>query len=62
MGMSSFALHLANLAAATGIDLAGSSVRKVVCSAETLSDAKREKIGRMWGAEVYDVFGMSELD
>jgi phenylacetate-CoA ligase len=60
LGMSSFALHLANLAAATGIDLAGSSVRKVVCSAETLSDAKREKIGRMWGAEVYDVFGMSE--
>ncbi len=60
MGMSSFALHLANLAAAIGIDLAGSSVRKVVCSAETLSDAKREKIGRMWGAEVYDVFGMSE--
>jgi phenylacetate-CoA ligase len=60
MGMSSFALHLANLAEAKGQDLAGSSVRKVVCSAETLSEAKREKIGRMWGAEVYDVFGMSE--
>jgi phenylacetate-CoA ligase len=60
MGMSSFALHLANLAEARGIDLAAGSVRKVVCSAETLSDAKREKIGRMWGAEVYDVFGMSE--
>jgi phenylacetate-CoA ligase len=60
MGMSSFALHLANLAAAKSINLASSSVRKVICSAETLSDAKREKIGRMWGAEVYDVFGMSE--
>ncbi len=60
LGMSSFALHLANLADAKGIDLAGSTVRKVICSAETLSDAKREKIGRMWGAEVYDVFGMSE--
>lgn len=60
MGMSSFALHIANLADARGIDLAGSTVRKVVCSAETLSEAKREKIGRMWGAEVYDVFGMSE--
>lgn len=60
MGMSSFALHLANLAEAKGIDLAASSVRKVVCSAETLSDAKREKISRSWGAEVYDVFGMSE--
>src|SRR5882724_11399193 len=60
MGMSSFALHLANLAEAKGLDLAQSTVRIVVCSAETLSDAKREKIGRMWGAEVYDVFGMSE--
>jgi phenylacetate-CoA ligase len=60
LGMSSFALHLANLADAKGIDLTASSVKKVVCSAETLSDAKRQKIGRMWGAEVYDVFGMSE--
>ncbi|MBN9080029.1 MAG: hypothetical protein BGP04_04780 [Rhizobiales bacterium 62-17] len=60
MGMSSFALHLANLADARGMDLAKSSVKKVVCTAETLSDAKREKIGRTWGAEVFDVFGMSE--
>jgi phenylacetate-CoA ligase len=60
IGMSSFALHLANLAEAKGIDLASSSVRKLVCSAETLSAAKREKLSRMWGAEVFDVFGMSE--
>ena len=60
IAMSSFALHLANLADASGIDLRGQSVRKIVCSAETLSDAKREKLGRTWNAEVYDVFGMSE--
>ncbi len=60
IGMSSFALHLANLAEAKGIDLAASSVRKLICSAETLSAAKREKLSRMWGAEVFDVFGMSE--
>jgi phenylacetate-CoA ligase len=60
MGMSSFVLHLANLAEAKGLDLAASTVKTIVCSAETLSDAKREKISRMWGAEVYDVFGMSE--
>jgi phenylacetate-CoA ligase len=60
IGMSSFALHLANLAETKGIDLAASSVRKLVCSAETLSAAKREKLARMWGAEVFDVFGMSE--
>ncbi len=60
MGMSSFALHLANLAEAKGIDLASSSVRTIICSAETLSAAKREKLARMWGAKVFDVFGMSE--
>ncbi len=60
IAMSSFALHLANLADAEGIDLAAGSVRNVTCSAETLSEAKREKLQRMWGAEVYDVFGMSE--
>lgn len=60
IGMSSFALHLANLAEAKGIDLASSSVRKLICSAETLSNAKREKLSRMWGAEIFDVFGMSE--
>src|SRR5215475_8137313 len=60
MGMSSFALHLANLAEAKGIDLAGSSVKTMICSAETLSAAKREKLARMWGAEIFDVFGMSE--
>jgi phenylacetate-CoA ligase len=60
IAMSSFALHLVNVADAKGIDLAASSVRKVICSAEILSDAKREKIGHTWGAEVFDVFGMSE--
>jgi phenylacetate-CoA ligase len=60
IAMPSFSLHLANLADAEGIDLASGSVKKVVCSAELLSDAKREKIGRMWGAEVFNVFGMSE--
>ena len=60
MGMGSFALHLANLADALGMDLANGSVAKVVCSAESLSQAKRSKIEQMWGAEVFDVFGMSE--
>lgn len=60
IGMSSFALHLANLAEASGVDLAACSVKTMICSAETLSDAKRQKLSQMWGAEVYDVFGMSE--
>ena len=60
IAMPSFALHLANLADVEGIDLTESSVRTIVTSAETLSEAKREKLTRMWGAEVFDVFGMSE--
>jgi phenylacetate-CoA ligase len=60
IAMPSFALHLANLADVEGIDLTKSSVRTIVTSAETLSEAKREKLTRMWDAEVFDVFGMSE--
>lgn len=60
MGMSSYGLHLANQAESMGIDLANSSVTKVICSAEPLSKAKREKLERSWGAEVYDLFGMTE--
>ena len=58
--MSSYGLHLANLAEAEGIDLRQSSVRKIMCTAEPLSQAKREKLASMWGAEVFDCFGMTE--
>ena len=60
MGMSSYGLHLANLAESLGIDLAAGSVRNIMCSAEPLSDAKREKLARSWGARVRDTFGMTE--
>jgi phenylacetate-CoA ligase len=60
MGMSSYGLHLANLAEACGLDLAARSIETVLCSAEPLSDAKREKLTRQWGAQVRDTFGMTE--
>lgn len=60
IGMSSYGLHLANLADQHGKDLAAGSVGLVICSAETLSAAKREKLARLWGAEVRDTFGMTE--
>jgi phenylacetate-CoA ligase len=60
MGMSSYGLHLANLAEARGLDLAASSVQTILCSAEPLSDAKRAKLARQWGAQVRDTFGMTE--
>ena len=60
MGMSSYGLHLANMAEARGIDLAAGSVRLLICSAEQVTEAKRRKIERLWGAEMYDSFGMTE--
>ncbi|MEE2997512.1 MAG: AMP-binding protein [Pseudomonadota bacterium] len=60
IAMPSFALHLANLAAEQAVDLTQCSVKKIICSAEPLSDAKRAKLARTWGAEVFNVFGMSE--
>tara|TARA_B100001123_G_C15229809_1_gene994668 strand:+ start:220 stop:1515 length:1296 start_codon:yes stop_codon:yes gene_type:complete len=61
MGMPSYGLHLANLADNQGIDLADCSVQKVLVGAEALSSAKREKLERSWGAEVNDLFGMTEI-
>jgi phenylacetate-CoA ligase len=58
--MPSYALHLANVAEARGIDLAGSSVTKLLVSAEPLTEAKRAKLARSWGAAVYNSFGMTE--
>jgi len=60
MGMSSYGLHLANLAEARGLDLGARSIETVLCSAEPVSDAKRAKLGRHWGAQVRDTFGMTE--
>lgn len=60
LGMSSYGLHLANMADANGIDLASSSVKTIMCSAEPLSEAKRKKLERAWGARVFDNFGMTE--
>lgn len=61
MGMSSFGLHLANLAEAEGIDLTSLPVHTIMCTAEAVSDAKRAKLEREWGATVYDCFGMTEI-
>jgi phenylacetate-CoA ligase len=60
MGMSSYGLHLANLAEARGLDLSISAVETILCSAEPLSDAKRGKLAKHWGARVRDTFGMTE--
>ena len=57
LGMSSYALHLANLAEARGIQV---SVKKLMTSAEPVSQAKRDKIERSWGAKLTDTFGMTE--
>jgi phenylacetate-CoA ligase len=57
LGMSSYALHLANLAEARGVEL---HVRRLMTSAEPVSQAKRDKIERSWGAKLTDTFGMTE--
>jgi phenylacetate-CoA ligase len=57
IGMPSYGIHLANLARARG---AGLNVRKIITTAEPLSKAKREKLGREWNARVFDSFGMTE--
>src|SRR5258706_14066582 len=60
LGMASYGLHLANVAETKNFDLRSSSVKKIIVAAEPLSPAKRGKLQRAWGAEVYDHFRMTE--
>jgi phenylacetate-CoA ligase len=60
MGMSSYGLHLASLADAEGIDLAASTVKTILTTAEPVSATKRKKLEMSWGAEAFDHFGMTE--
>lgn len=60
IGMSSYGIHLANLARARGVCLSDLGVRRLITTAEPLSAAKRDKLSREWGAPVFDSFGMTE--
>lgn len=59
-GMASYGLQLAQVAERMGVDLASSSVRTILTAAEPVSPGKRERIERLWGAELYDQFGCTE--
>jgi phenylacetate-CoA ligase len=60
LGMPSYGLQLAAGAERQGFDLASTGVRRLVCAAELLTQAKRQKLEALWGAEVYDHFGCAE--
>jgi phenylacetate-CoA ligase len=58
-----YALHLAELAATEGIDLANSPVRIVLVAGEPGGSipATRARIETVWGARVIDHYGMTEI-
>lgn len=58
-----YALHLAEVAAREGINLAQSAVRAVVVAGEPGGNirATRERIEAVWGARVFDHYGMTEV-
>jgi len=58
-----YALHLAELAATEGIDLASSPVRLVIVAGEPGGSipATRARIEKVWGARVIDHYGMTEI-
>jgi phenylacetate-CoA ligase len=59
----SYALHLAEVAAAERIDLAASPVRMLVVAGEPGAGipATRERIESAWGARLFDHYGLTEV-
>jgi phenylacetate-CoA ligase len=62
LGTPTYALHLAEVAAAEGIELASSSVRMLILAGEPGASipATRRQIEAAWGARVFDHSGMTE--
>lgn len=58
-----YALHLAEVAVKEGVDLAASAVRMLVVAGEPggTIDATRRRIEEVWGARVFDHYGMTEV-
>ena len=57
----SYALHIAEVAAAEGIDLRALPIRAVFLGAEPMSEALQDEIADAMGATVYEQYGLSEV-
>jgi phenylacetate-CoA ligase len=59
----SYALHLAEVAPAEGVNLAASSVRMLIVAGEPGGSipATRERIESAWGARLFDHYGLTEV-
>jgi len=61
VGTPSYALHLAEVAAETGIDPAGLPVRLGLFGAESWTEDMRAELERVWGIKATDNYGLSEV-
>ncbi len=59
-GMASYLLQLGQHAERAGIDLAASTVTRLLTAAEPVSPDKRARLERSWGAKMFDQFGCTE--
>jgi phenylacetate-CoA ligase len=57
----SYALHIAEVAAAEGIDLHGLPIRAAFLGAEPMSEALQDEIEAAMGVTVYEQYGLSEV-
>lgn len=59
----SYALHLAEVAAASGLDLKASPIRMLIAAGEPGASipATRQRIESLWGARLFDHYGLTEV-
>jgi phenylacetate-CoA ligase len=59
----SYALHLAEIGAARGLDLPSSSIERIMVAGEPGGGepAMREKLQQGWGAKVYEAMGLGDI-
>lgn len=60
MAMGTYALQLTNRALQLGLDLLKGNVKSIISCSDLITPAKRSRIKKLWGAELFDSYGMSE--
>jgi phenylacetate-CoA ligase len=60
MNTPTYGLHLAEEVGKMGLDPKGLGIKRMLCAGEPLPPATRNRLGEIWGAEVYDHIGGTE--
>ena len=60
-GIASYAIHLGQIARKMGIEPSELNVKNGIFGAETFTKEMKKRLSKMWGMDVHDIYGLTEM-